>query len=723
MACIIIYSKGDQTLKHFFSRTFFLVIFLVFLNSLSYAGTGWKTGYIDNPNRVSSSSIKIAADGTEYIAFGGGRFGSVYYSDNLMLAKRIPPGQWDIEVVDADPNAGVGSNPSLALDNSGYPKISYYDSTNSCLKYASWNGATWTIEIVDNSNGVGKVGEAPSLALDSNDNPRISYRALLWIKYASYNGSGWDIEEVYYVNTFGYQSSLALDSNDDPHISYYESYADDLRYSYYDSTATEPAWHNWLVDETGDVGQYSSLALNSTGQPRISYYDATNKDLKYASWNGSAWVSSAMITAGDVGEYSSLVLNDDYYTISYYDRTNDQLVVTSYNGIYSTYPYDEDGGHYTSITLDTAGKPAVSYFVHATGELKMANFTPDLTTTTVAVEGDPEIRNRSLAINPAGRPGVAYENGSGNSDIEYALYNGSSWDVQTVDADFDDDYVHPSLAFDSTGKPVIAYYDLTNDDLKIALWSGASWATEIVDNTGIVGGFPAVAVDSSNNPHISYYDYTNTSLKYAYWDGSSWNIETLADINGSTISSIGLTSADNPVITFYNRWSNTLRIAVKENSAWSISTVEYVGTINFPHSTSLAIDDNDNIHVSYYNFTNSELKYAYAYYNNVTWSTQVVDATGSVGTENSIALDSSGRPGISYADWTNHQYKYASFTGSSWDLQAFADSDRLASTSVAIDATDKIWIAFRVEPKDDLKFAVSKSGLTPAIFQLLLLSD
>ncbi|MBU1120585.1 BNR repeat-containing protein, partial [Candidatus Micrarchaeota archaeon] len=126
---------------------------------------------------------------------------------------------WHIETVDNE--GSVGSFPSIALDSSNNPHISYGDSTNSDLKYAYHDGSQWNIETVDNGSGA---GQYTSIALDSSNNPHISY----WyggtqdLKYAYYDGSQWNTETIDSNDFVGLFTSIALDSSNNPHISYYD---------------------------------------------------------------------------------------------------------------------------------------------------------------------------------------------------------------------------------------------------------------------------------------------------------------------------------------------------------------------------------------------------------------------------------------------------------------------------------------------------------------------
>ena len=83
----------------------------------------------------------------------------------------------------------------------------------------------------------------------------------------------------------------------------------------------------------------------------------------------------------------------------------------------------------------------------------------------------------------------------------------TSWTVQTVD----DSYrvgKHTSIALDSSGYPHISYSKYSdNRALKYARWDGSAWQIETVDGSSIdndAGCNNAIALDSNDRPHIAY---------------------------------------------------------------------------------------------------------------------------------------------------------------------------------------------------------------------------
>lgn len=77
--------------------------------------------------------------------------------------------------VTVDSAGDVGWHTALALDASGHPVISYYDSTNDDLKLAHCNDASCTSATLTTVDSAGNVGYYTSLALDASGHPVISY--------------------------------------------------------------------------------------------------------------------------------------------------------------------------------------------------------------------------------------------------------------------------------------------------------------------------------------------------------------------------------------------------------------------------------------------------------------------------------------------------------------------------------------------------------------------
>ena len=105
-----------------------------------------------------------------------------------------------------------------------------------------------------------------------------------------------------------------------------------------------PTWQipNTTITQQYEGGLFSSLVLDSSGNPHVSYEDSLHESLRYATYKGTSWNSELVdartfnyfdglvATAASVGQYSSLALDSKGYPhISYYDYTSFLVRVTS----------------------------------------------------------------------------------------------------------------------------------------------------------------------------------------------------------------------------------------------------------------------------------------------------------------------------------------------------------------------------------------------------------
>jgi PKD repeat protein len=552
---------------------------------------GWTSMALDSNDRAHFSYLNSTV-------FDGNGTGDLKYA-------RWTGSNWETETIDYV--GTIGFFTSIAIDEYDIPHISYHDHTNSALKYATLTGGKWTNETVDSA---GYVGYWTSIAIDSNNLPHISYGAadlIFDLKYARlgdriipyywYFGDGTPlgqgIETSHSYDTPGiYSVSLTVKDahgaifTDDCNITVLsggqppvadagpDQTADEGDTVYFDGSGSydpDGGWELTTIDSIGHVGTFNSIDLDSGDKPHVSYYDSSALDLKYAKWNGNAWINETVDSAGDVGKYSSLALDSgDYPHISYQDRLNQDLKYAKWNGsawqIRIVDNEHQATGRYTAIAVDSNDFPHVSYIAEHKGVriLRYARWDGGVWRPETVVPGPWASGHTSIAIDSKDRPHISYYDGRSVGGLMYAKWDGTTWNVEMVEQSFPGSPLlvgtWNSIAIDRNDNPHISYMDGKNESVKYARWDGSAWGIEIA--CAAVRGYTSLALDRNDKPHISYAGHNRSGLKYARWNGSAWNNETV-DNGYSNFISMALDQNDSPHITYWNETNGDLRYAKK----------------------------------------------------------------------------------------------------------------------------------------------------------------
>ena len=300
------------------------------------SGRQWQAEKVADSSGTTATSIALDRAGIPAISYGdGSHYGTLYF------AKRTGSG-WNVTTVDKGSAGDAGEYSSLLYDKNGVPHIAYTDGhTFATLMYATGNfsAGTWDRIKIDTGGTVGDTGYGASLAFDAAGNPRIAYSSgkhFPDLMYAFKDGGSWAVMKVddggLPTAATGLNPSLAVDSRGFSHISYYNSTGSSLRYASWNGTA----WVKETVDSDNDAGRYSALVIDSSDRPYIGYYDATFGELRYATRDSpvSAWKTHIVDNAGDAGYYVKAALDPvtNHPGFTYYGKENRTLKYAEWTG-------------------------------------------------------------------------------------------------------------------------------------------------------------------------------------------------------------------------------------------------------------------------------------------------------------------------------------------------------------------------------------------------------
>ncbi len=266
-------------------------------------------------------------------------------------------------------------------------------------------------------------------------------------------------------------------------------------------------FRNGQTSAGDDVGLWTSIAIGSSGQPLVAYYDRTNKQLKLAAFDGTAWTTQKVEgqAGSDIGRYAKLLLVDGVPTIAYLViEPGDKGAVTSKVRLATAQSATPSEGawSYEDVVVDKA-TPC------------RAQFCGSGTACVVATKVCTKTADDKACAAACGSGEACVDQGGGKGACE-KVYDKARLDSYP---DAVGDYI--AVAAMPSGGIGIAYYDRSRGNLGIARKASGKWTTLIVDgekpdktDTGDVGVGASLFIDTKGDWHLSYVDGYSEAVKY-----------------------------------------------------------------------------------------------------------------------------------------------------------------------------------------------------------------
>jgi len=381
--------------------------------------------------------------------------------------------------------------------------------------------------------------------------------------------------------------------------------------------------------------RWVQFGLNFQGDPLVQMY-RTNPGQLFPTYDYAISEGSQQYVISDLPTGATVVLwqGDDVYETGTTDGNGEYATtIDPVNGLmkltviaqdYAVFTDDivvsmgEGGetpgtdGTANDILYDAAGNLHFAWFDRIEGNLKYAwrDVSTGEWSAPIAVDASSSEVGRyvSMAIDSNGYVGLAYYDAY-NANLKYAHYNGSSWDVETVQSSGKTG-LYPSLAFDADDTASIAYYKSTGGYLMFATQSGPGWSLTALDGqVDDIGRFPSLAMNPGTGRwSVAYEDTTGGTFKYAeQTGGGGWTVSTFdsATINGGGYISLAFDGSNEACVSYYDAYNADLKFARRSGGNWTAETVASKNSQGL--YTSLFFNADGDVQIAYWHKTADNL--------------------------------------------------------------------------------------------------------------------
>lgn len=539
------------------------------------AGSGSGTGL----GKASTVLTKPCAPGLALDAQGNPvvAFASQNYAASYVLLKRWDGTQWtDLAGSGAAPGlsaATVAYCPALALDSQGRPYVAFIDPSSNGYDVVHYTGTAW--EPVGGTTATVPgfhAGGAPTLRVDKQDHPVLfaSEKQIVGASFTSafvarWDGASWQgldgLGSSTYSNAGPVVGQIASDGSIWALWSERDSQGASLHVKRWDGSA----WTNVVSPTIGHENSFEPRAtLTPSGQVALAWAEWAGADsnVRFAEWSGKDWTELGQKAVGQGISGSSVK------------------------------------GSKPRLLFDPNGLPTVLYEGYDTGGSAVhgarwsgASWDPMPT----LQEAD-QLESPAVARGPAGQLLVAswkFKGGSTGGSYEgwrVDLLAGAKWSNLADPTD----YGEPSVAFTSTGTPVLA--GVSSSGVDVVSFSGTDWvpfgADAEVGPAASYDTMPALAVGASDHPIVVWH--SDTGIQLLEFDGTSWS-GLGSSGSGPGVSADGteprvaIDASGDPVVAFIGKKPGGGVVVTRWNgTTWTpVGTPQ--GTADQPSEPSLAL--------------------------------------------------------------------------------------------------------------------------------------